>query len=85
MSILQQIIDNEPDEQWLKADGFDGAVIGTAGDVLVYSAEMILDILVEEGMTMEDALEHYSYNVSGAYVGDKTPIYVWDMYEKDEE
>jgi hypothetical protein len=83
MSILQQIIDNDPDEQWLKADGFDSAVIGTAGDVLVYSAEMILDILVKEGMTMEDALEHYSYNVSGAYVGDKTPIFVWDLYEKE--
>jgi hypothetical protein len=32
-------------------------------------------------MSEEDALEHFSYNVSGAYVGDKTPIWCQDNFE----
>jgi hypothetical protein len=30
-------------------------------------------------MSEEDALEHFDFNVSGAYVGEKTPIYVEDL------
>jgi hypothetical protein len=32
-----------------------------------------------EGMSEEDAMEHFSYNVSGAYVGEKTPIWCYDL------
>ena len=28
-------------------------------------------------MTEEDALEYFSYNVQGSYVGEGTPIYVY--------
>ena len=29
-------------------------------------------------MSEEDALEHFSYNVAGSYVGEKTPIWCYD-------
>jgi hypothetical protein len=32
-------------------------------------------------MTLEDALDHFGYNVSGSYVGEKTPIWCEDMFE----
>jgi len=40
---------------------------------------LTIDILISEDMTEEDALEYFYYNVSGAYVGEKTPIWCDDM------
>ena len=82
--MLKAIIENYPDEEILKADGFDEAVIGIATDFteprLIYSVQKCLEILIGEGMTNEDALEHFCYNVSGGYVGEKTPIWCWDNF-----
>ena len=81
--MLQKIVDNYQDEEILKADGFDEAVIGIdSGSMrLIYSVKLCIDILVEEGMDMIDAVEHFDYNVRGAYVGEKTPIWCDDMFE----
>jgi hypothetical protein len=66
---------------FLKADGFDEAVIGfeEQSGRLIYSVTKCLEILVEvEGMSFEDAIEHFDFNVSGAYVGEQTPIWCVD-------
>jgi hypothetical protein len=67
----------------LKADGFDEAIIGVATDFteprLIYSVSKCLEIL-QRDMSQEDAMEHFTYNVSGAYVGEQTPIWCWDLY-----
>tara|TARA_R110002020_G_scaffold2400_4_gene11103 strand:+ start:116 stop:367 length:252 start_codon:yes stop_codon:yes gene_type:complete len=83
MSILTQIIEDRYDEEFLKADGFDDAVIGVCynSSRLIYSYKKCLDILIAEGMDKEDAMEHLSFNVMGAYVGEKTPIWCMDNYE----
>ena len=64
----------------LIADGFDDAIIGISKSdeiVTVYSIEKCIDILMSnEDMCEEDALEHFYYNVSGSYVGTKTPIFI---------
>lgn len=80
--MLELILDNFPEESFLKADGFDEAVIGLEEPSLrlIYSVKKTIDILIEEGMTEEDALEHFYYNVSGAYVGDLTPIWCEDRF-----
>lgn len=77
-SILDQILANFPDEEFLKADGFDDAVIGVeyVSNRLVYDIHVMIAILMQEGMSEEDAWEHFAYNIGGAYVGDKTPIFV---------
>ncbi len=80
--VLDSILENYSEEEILKADGFDDAVIGIDTHMrLVYSVSKSLDILVKDGMTMEDAMEHFYYNVSGSYVGEKTPIWVEDNFE----
>jgi hypothetical protein len=83
MSMLNEILENYPDDSFLKADGFDDAVIGLDEQSmrLVYSVSKCIAILKEEGMTDEDALEHFSYNVSGAYVGEQAPIWCNDSYD----
>ena len=74
--LLQALEENE----CLLADGFDSALIGiTSGinPVAVYDINQMLTILVKrEKMNVEDALEHLDFNVIGAYVGEKTPIYM---------
>lgn len=80
--MLEEIIESYPEESFLKADGFDEAVIGLEEPSLrlIYSVKKTIEILIEEGMTEEDALEHFYYNVSGAYVGDLTPIWCEDRF-----
>jgi hypothetical protein len=86
-SILNKILDQHPDYEFLKADGFDNCIIGyDYGDGsnirLIYSVKKILDTLYEEGLedgfTEEDAMEYFEYNMRGGYVGEKTPIWCQD-------
>ena len=68
------------EEDFLIADGFDEAIIGVEENEmrLIYSVSKCLNIL-EQDMSELDALEFFTYNVSGAYVGEKTPIWCWDI------
>ena len=73
--------------QYLKADGFDDAILGTAhgigvdedsGPILVYDIEKCIDILMDGNPDWErvDAEEYFSFNVIGAFVGPQTPIFL---------
>ena len=79
-TVLDHIIDSLPHEEILKANGFDDAVIGLdeATMRLIYSVSKCLEIL-QLDMNETDAIEYFTFNVSGGYVGDKTPIWCWDM------
>jgi hypothetical protein len=79
--MINKIIENYDDENFLKADGFDDAIIGVdeATMRLIYSVSKCINILMQD-MNEEDALEHFNYNVSGRYVGEKTPIWCFDMF-----
>ena len=83
MSILDQILDYYPDDEFLKADGFDDAVIGVdaVSMRLVYSIEKCIDMLMQDDMTEEDALDHFGYNVLGSYVGEQTPIFIYTFQD----
>ena len=65
------------------ADGFDDAIIGVFFGIfdrpagVVYDGGMVIDLLVErDGMTEEEATEHFVYNIEGSYVGPGTPLFV---------
>lgn len=82
--LLDGILEYFPDEQFLKADGFDSAVIGVeTGEPmrLIYSVAKVLEILVtEHEMTVDDALEHFDFNIKGSYLGERTPIWCDDAF-----
>jgi hypothetical protein len=80
--ILEQIIDRYPDESFLKAQGLNRAIIGVdeASMRLVYSVSKCIDILRND-MTIEEAIEYFEFNVRGAYVGEKTPIWCEDDFD----
>ncbi len=71
----------------LKADGFNKAIIGRdyERNRVVYSIERMLAILMEQSdMSMDEAREYFDFNIGCAYVGEMTPLYVWEDYEEDE-
>ena len=80
--MLEGIVQYFQDEEILKADGFDDAVIGidTGTMRLIYSVTRCVEILIVGGMDMNDAIEYFDFNVRGSYVGEKTPIWCDDMY-----
>lgn len=77
--MLEKILEWFPDEEILKADGFDEAIIGIDEESmrLIYSTSKCIEILSSD-MDEEDALDHFHYNVKGAYVGILTPIWCVD-------
>lgn len=87
MTKLELLTEHYADLELLKADGFDEAVIGVVFDKVIgvarlaYSRCQCLEILMNrDGMTEDEALEYFDFNVEGAYVGEKTPIWVDDTY-----
>jgi hypothetical protein len=79
--MITKIIEQYEDESFLKADGFDEAIIGVDESTmrLIYSVKKCIEILMKD-MSEEDAMEHFSFNVSSGYVGEKTPIWCEDNF-----
>lgn len=76
----EEIADINPEA--LLCDGFDEAIIGMAqrinlGPVVAYDVDKMLDIMVErDGMTYEEAMEYFDFNILGAWMGENTPVYI---------
>lgn len=79
--MLKEIIEAYSNEEVLKADGFDSAIIGIDDSSmrLIYSVKRCIEILTED-MSEEDAFEFFYYNVKEAYVGEQTPIWCMDTF-----
>lgn len=77
--MIDVILEKYDEETFLKADGFDKAIIGVdeTSMRLIYSVKKCIEILMSE-MSEEDALEYFNFNVNSAYVGEKTPIWCQD-------
>ena len=65
----------------LEPEMFDEAILGITerGDgteVVAYDRQLVIEILMREGMEREEAEEYYSFNVVGSWLGDGTPIFV---------
>lgn len=77
--ILRAIVELYPDEEIIVLDGFDEAILGITLDGdnyrIVYSVSRILDILIERGLSFEEAVEFYDFNIEGLNFGIQGPIY----------
>ena len=66
----------------LYMDGHDYALMGymekDGHPVTVYSFVRILETLIIDGMDADEALDHFGYNIQSAYVGEFTPVIVYD-------
>lgn len=81
----EEIQDLYPNDELLFADGFDDCIIGVAhglrlgNPVVAYSMEKVLQSLLTD-MDYDEAREFISFNITGAYMGENTPIYI-DLLE----
>lgn len=87
--IVSYILENFPEHgpDILLADSLDEAFIGIAssfggGNVAVYDIDRVMDILMSDGMSREEAEEYYSFNIIGAYVGEYTPIFLHQFEQR---
>ena len=81
--MLEEIIEMYPDEEILIADGFNDAIIGIDVNTmrLIYSVTKVIDIIMQDPDISEgDAYEHFEFNIAGAYMGEKTPIWCYDNF-----
>jgi hypothetical protein len=75
MSILSKILDEYPDDGLITLEGFDDALIGVWSEGrLVYSIDKIIEILMAQDMSEQEAIAFYEFNIECAYVGERTPI-----------
>ena len=71
----------------LLADGFDDAFIGMTEvfgrpPLATYDRDKCIKILIErDGMTKDDAIDFFNYNVTGSWVGEETPAFITIMKE----
>ena len=76
----EQVMTVLEDSNALLADGFGDALMGhTHGSnpVAVYDYEHCVNILIErDGMDCVSAIEFMEFNVVGAYVGEKSPVFI---------
>jgi hypothetical protein len=78
VEILKETI-AEYNPEALFADGHDHAIMGYSNDGrVVYSVDQIIGGLINQGMTEEEAIEFFDFNIAGAFVGEYTPIYMYE-------
>lgn len=72
----------DPDGNLMFADGLDRAIIGV-GDrcgqpaIVAYDVSKVIEILMtRDGMSYEEATEFFEFNISGAWMGELTPIWI---------
>ena len=62
-------------------DGFDDCIAGIVErfgqpSIVCYDKDKVLDQLMEDGMTEEEAMEYFEYNQIGAWMGENTPCFI---------
>ena len=68
-------------------EGFDDCILGIAhscgkNSVVVYDEKKILNKLISQGISPEDAREFYEYNILGSSFGEETPWFL-DLFETE--
>jgi hypothetical protein len=71
---------------FLSEEEFDEAIIGVSeriGDepVVAYDTTKIVEIL-SRSMTVDEAYEYFEFNILGAYVGEKTPVFITTAFKQ---
>jgi hypothetical protein len=82
---IQELITLE-NENAVILNGFDEAILGMTyafgkEPVVAYSINKILETLIKDGMTLEDAQEYFEYNILNAYFAEHNPVFLNEFKE----
>jgi hypothetical protein len=84
---LEELINYETDEEIMLMDGFEEAFIGFSRrcgqpTLATYSFNKMLQVLTDrDGMEVEEAEEYISFNCVGAWMGELTPVILYEHGE----
>jgi len=73
-------------EEFLFMDGFDDCIAGVIQrygqpPIVCYAWDKVIESLQKDGMTFEEAEEFFEFNQLGAWVGDRTPCFLFHTEE----
>jgi hypothetical protein len=78
LSLREKVADMNPEA--ILWDGLDDAIIGISIDNrTVYGLNKMILLFQEQGMSEEEAIEWMDFNIISAYVGEYTPIHIWEF------
>ena len=77
----EQLKEMMEENEMTAMDGFDDCIAGYVEQfgrppIVCYDKTKVIEKLVADGMTYEEADEYWDYNQVGAWVGDSTPCFV---------
>jgi len=76
---VEFIRENYP--ELLLMDGYDDCIIGISHrfgrePIVAYDYGKVIDKLMLDGMSIEEAIEYFEFNQLGSYVGEHTPSFI---------
>jgi hypothetical protein len=78
LSLREKVADMNPEAIFW--DGLDEAIIGISIDnCAVYGLNKMILLFQQQGMSEEEAMEWMDFNIISAYVGEYTPIHIWEF------
>lgn len=65
----------------MRVDGYDDCCIGVVErfgmqQIFCYDKRKLINRLMEDGMSEDEAEEYFDFNIIGAWVGDGTPCFI---------
>lgn len=71
---------NEEDEL-MSMDGYEDCIVGIVEQfgrppILCYNKLLVIQKMIDDGCSPEEAEEYFDYNQIGAYVGESTPCFL---------
>jgi hypothetical protein len=88
IDVKKYLDENYPEEELLMIDGFDEAFVGVGYQfhkaVTCYGKDKIIETLIRDDMTFEEALEYFEFNIvrGTAYLGEQAPIIIESIEEE---
>jgi hypothetical protein len=80
-SKLRESLSEQYGEELLFMDGYDDCIYGIVerfgiSAIVCYDKEKVINKMMDDGMSYDEALEYFEYNQLGSYVGDYTPCFL---------
>jgi len=83
LNIRDILQDSFPDDEllFMSEEQYDAAIVGVIEGkahkpAVAYDFDKVIQILMEDGMTYEDAIEYWSFNQVDAYYGENTWVFL---------
>jgi hypothetical protein len=87
---LEELAEIDSDMMYMEPrETYDSCIVGLieragSGMCVCYDGNMVLRRLEKDGMTTEEAQEWMDYNIVSAWVGEKTPAFLWPFEVENE-